>query len=322
VDLEFGDLAVVGGEELAHEVGGVLGGVDLELPVLDPLHLGGGRGGAGELVGRAVGDDAPAREDEDPLGQLLGLVEVVGGEQDRGAVEVGEPVDELVELPARVRVEPGGRLVQEQQGRAADDAEGHVEAAALPAREGLDPLPGLRGEADHVEQLLGAPRLGVGPVVVGEVRHDVAHLPLAVVAPLLEHDAEPGAPGLVAAGRVDAEHLHVAVGAAAEALEDLDGGGLAGAVGAEQGGDPAGFDLEVESGEHRLGAVAHAQIGHDDRGPVATRWRGVSHLHLRCIRSFVDSTHTTSRRRTLSTRTTTRAAHQVMDGPRGAESEA
>ena len=46
--------------------------------------------------------------------------------------------------------------------------------------------------------------------------------------------------------RVGAEHAHVTGVAVAEALGDLDGGRLAGAVRAEQGEALAGADVEVE----------------------------------------------------------------------------
>ena len=48
----------------------------------------------------------------------------------------------------------------------------------------------------------------------------------------------------VALGGVVAEHAHVAGGAVAVALEDLDGGRLAGPVRAEQAEDLAALDLE------------------------------------------------------------------------------
>ena len=58
------------------------------LPVAGPAHLVLARDPLGEFVGGAVGDDPAAAEDEDAVGELLGLVEVVGGQQDRGLVVV------------------------------------------------------------------------------------------------------------------------------------------------------------------------------------------------------------------------------------------
>jgi hypothetical protein len=50
---------------------------------------------------------------DDVVGQPLGLVEVLGGEQRGGAVG-DELVDDVPHLEAAARVEPGGRLVEEQ----------------------------------------------------------------------------------------------------------------------------------------------------------------------------------------------------------------
>src|SRR5690606_41030458 len=85
----------------------------------------------GELVRAAVGDDPAAREDEDAVGQFLRLVQVVRGEQDGGVLQVGQAVHQVVEVPAGLGVEPGGRLVEEEQFGTADDADRDVESAAL-----------------------------------------------------------------------------------------------------------------------------------------------------------------------------------------------
>ena len=121
-----------------------------------------------------AGDDPAVGQDQDAVGELLRLVEVVGGEQDRRALEVREPVHEVVELAPRVRVEAGGRLVEEQQLRPPDDPDRHVEAPALPAGERDDLLVGELGQADHLEQRVdrdGPLHLGrrVGRVVAAEL---------------------------------------------------------------------------------------------------------------------------------------------------------
>ena len=66
-----------------------------------------------QLVGGAVRNRAPVVEHDDVVGQLVGLVEVLGGEQDGGAVadEAAQHVPQLVPAP---RVEAGRGLVEEQ----------------------------------------------------------------------------------------------------------------------------------------------------------------------------------------------------------------
>ena len=93
---------------------------------------------APERVGRALGDDPPAGDHGDAVGEVLGLVHVVRGEQDRRA-ELAQARDQLPGLAARGRVEARGRLVEEDQLRVARDAEGEVQAPALAA--------GQRGDA-------------------------------------------------------------------------------------------------------------------------------------------------------------------------------
>ena len=61
-------------------------------------------------------------------------------------------------VPARVRVEPGGRLVEEQQIRVADQAQCQVQAALLAAGQVPDLLPLLPGQADQVDHLVDVPR--------------------------------------------------------------------------------------------------------------------------------------------------------------------
>src|SRR6266545_3266423 len=91
---------------------------------------------AAERLRAALRHDPAGGDDRDPVGEVLGLVHVVGGEQD-GLAEVPEAVDQLPGVAAGRRVEAGGRLVQEQQVGVADDAEGEVEAAQLATRERL-----------------------------------------------------------------------------------------------------------------------------------------------------------------------------------------
>jgi hypothetical protein len=67
-----------------------------------------------ELPGGALGDDPAVVDDGDPVGQLVGLVQVLGGQQDGGAAG-GQRSDDVPDLVAAVGVQPGGRLIQHQQ---------------------------------------------------------------------------------------------------------------------------------------------------------------------------------------------------------------
>src|SRR5438876_580765 len=66
-----------------------------------------------DVVGRAERDDATLVEDANPVG-LLGLLEVVRGQEDRGAARAADLAQVLPERAAAVLVESGRRLVQEE----------------------------------------------------------------------------------------------------------------------------------------------------------------------------------------------------------------
>ena len=68
---------------------------------------------SGDLVRRALHDDAPVGEIDDALA-ALGLVHVVGRDE-HGQAVAGHVVDQVPELAARLGVDAGRRLVEQQQ---------------------------------------------------------------------------------------------------------------------------------------------------------------------------------------------------------------
>ena len=88
----------------------------------------------------------------DLVGQRVGLLQVLRGEQHGGAV-VDQPPHDAPHVLALGRVEPGGGLVQEDHRRAADQAGGQVEPAAHAAGVGLGGPAGRLGQVEPVEQL-------------------------------------------------------------------------------------------------------------------------------------------------------------------------
>ena len=76
------------------------------------------------------GDDPPAVDDRELRGEPVGLLEVVGREQDRHALLAREPLDLGPHLRARLGVEPRGGLVEEQHLRAGGSAPSRRRAAA------------------------------------------------------------------------------------------------------------------------------------------------------------------------------------------------
>jgi hypothetical protein len=105
-----------------------------------------------EFAGGAFGDDLTVVYDSDPVGELIGLVEVLRGEQYRSAFG-GEGSDDVPDLVAAARVEAGGRLVEEDQIRRDDDAGRDVERAPHAPRVFLDLTARRIGQSEGFKQL-------------------------------------------------------------------------------------------------------------------------------------------------------------------------
>ena len=162
-----------------------------------------GRVRGDELARRALGDDPPAVHDHEPVAELLGLVHVVRREHERDALLL-QPVEPLPQHVPGLRVEAGGRLVEQQHLGLVDQRPGDREPALHPARERIDARVAPVGELHELEQLLGpAPDLRARQVEVAPVDHEVVpHRELGVEVVLLRHHAEPAA-DLRAVGRRD-----------------------------------------------------------------------------------------------------------------------
>ena len=198
----------------------------------------------------ALGDDQPGIDDRDPVTERVGLVQVVRGEEDRHAL-VAEPAHLLPHASPARRVQPGGRLVQEDDLGRMDDAERDIEAPALPAGVGADLAVGEVAELEGLDGRLGEALRGGfrdavharlvhqvtpgGGLIVGAagLRHEADALPhLRGVAP----QVRPGDRG-VAAVRADQRGQHP------------EGGRLPGSVGTEEAEDLAALHGEVHAAD-------------------------------------------------------------------------
>ncbi len=110
-----------------------------------------------QLARRALCDGATVVDDDDVVGELIGLFEVLGGQQQRGAGG-DELADDVPEAEAAAGIEPGGGLVEEQHRRRRDQRHREVEPAAHAAGVGLDAAVGGVGEVEALEQLAGPSR--------------------------------------------------------------------------------------------------------------------------------------------------------------------
>ena len=149
-----------------------------------------------ELGRRARGDDLAVVHDGDAVAERVRLVQVVRGDEDGHALGA-QPAHLVPHVRAALRVEAGGRLVEEDHLGLVDDAERDVDPAPLAARVGLALAVGVLGEleassdraarrsgvglADAVEpglqhQLLARGRVVPGAAALGHVPDPAAHL--------------------------------------------------------------------------------------------------------------------------------------------------
>ena len=113
-----------------------------------------------ELLGRPDGDDLAGAHDRDAVGEVLRLVHVVRGQEDRLA-ELAQRADRRPRLTARGRVKPGRRLVEEDQLRVADERQRQVEPPPLTARQLLGADVALLGQLDELDHLVDRAPPGV-----------------------------------------------------------------------------------------------------------------------------------------------------------------
>ena len=215
----------------------------------------------GQRLWGALGDDLAVVDDDHVVGEPFRLVHEVGGEQDAHSVAL-ERGDDVPHRHPRLGVQARGGLVQEDQFRPADQCQRQRQALLLAAREA--PVGGL-GRALEADQLHEPPRVvGVFVVAGGEVEH-LFDGDAGVGAAALEHDADAVAHLLRLRDRVDAEHSDRPGGGLSEALAHLDGGGFAGAVGAQKRQQLAAPRCEREPVNRRFLAEALDNTVDDQR---------------------------------------------------------
>jgi hypothetical protein len=108
-------------------------------------------------------------EHGDPVGELVGLVEVLRRQENRHAAG-GQPADDLPHRVAAARVQAGRRLVEEDDPRVTDERHREVEPAPHAAGVRGDGPPGRLDQVEAVEQLGGAAAT-FGPAEPVQVGH-------------------------------------------------------------------------------------------------------------------------------------------------------
>src|SRR5580658_1120356 len=235
--------ARVNAERLGQRAGGrlVVGRADLH-PVLADGGL--------QRLRRVDRDDLPVVDDGDAVA-VLRLVHIVGGEEDRDVLALLQPVDVLPDGRSRLRVQAHGRLIEEQHPRRVQQAAGDFQPALHPAGVGGHragpPVP----QPDHLEHLPqpGRERRLGHPVQVGVEAQVLLPGQVVVQGGLLEHQADVAAHGVPLPDHVVTRDPGGTRGGIRQGAQNLDRGGLAGAVRTEKPEGLADGDLEVDAAD-------------------------------------------------------------------------
>ena len=219
-----------------------------------------------QLGGCSLGDDPAAVEHPHPVGELVGLVEVLRGEQHRHTVG-DQLLHDLPHLTPAAWVQPRGRLVQEDQPRRADQRHRQVEPALHPAGVRLGATVRRVRELEPLQQLVDG-GLGASAVEVIQVGHQLqvlaarvelvdrrelsGHADRSAYLIRLPLDVVPGDADLPGVGRE-------------QCGDDVDRCGLAGAVGPEECVHTSLRYLEVDALEHFVVAETLVETGDRDR---------------------------------------------------------
>jgi hypothetical protein len=124
-----------------------------------------------ELVGSALRDQVPVVEHRDPVGELIGFLEVLRGEEDGDTIG-HQPADDSPHRPTASRVQSCRRLVQEDDLRAADQGHRQIQLPAHTAGIGCHQLLRRLRQVEPVQQVRDEPP-GLGGAKVLEVRHQL-----------------------------------------------------------------------------------------------------------------------------------------------------
>ncbi len=181
-------------------------------------------------------------DDRDAVAELLGLLQVVGGEDHGRALPVQSP-GEPPQAPAQVHVHPGGGLVEDGDGGPVGQGLGDQHPPLHPPGELAHVGIALVLELQRPQQLV-QPGAGIGHPEIARLNADhLLHRKEGVVDQLLGHHPDAAAGLAVIGDGVMAEHRHPPGVGTHQPGDGVNQGGLAGPVGAEQAEELALADL-------------------------------------------------------------------------------
>lgn len=227
----------------------------------------------GQFVHCAHGNDPPLADHVDAVGKRLRLRHGVRGQQDASPL-VAKPCNKITHLERALRVQSGGRLVEQHQSRLRAQCARDVQALAHATREGLHPLIRLVEQVHALQRLMHArfdqaPRHACHPSEETKIVDRGG--PRIEAAFAAEQQREVASGPERVANRVDAAHADLAAVGQQQRRGHLHRGRLACAVRPEQADDTPPLDSERQSPHDltpmipstvRSGDVGHPQHGH------------------------------------------------------------
>ncbi len=223
---------------------------------------------APDFFRRALGDQAAAVEHQDAVGMFEHHVHVVLGEQHADGFFPRDPGGQPHQLDALARRHAGGRLIHQQKFGLIGECDGELQPLQIAIGEfAAGPL-GIAAHADQFEQAAGflarelrrrGPHIEQLPAIRHQRDLDVfAHRHGREGRGDLEGaaDAEPPDLARLLAGGIAAEQIDAAGAGGGLAVQHIEAGAFAGAVGADQRQDFAGLQRE-----RHVAHGVHAAIG-------------------------------------------------------------
>lgn len=212
-----------------------------------------------DTEGSRSGDPA-LLEENDVVGDLLGLRELVAGENDCAPV-LRETADNPADDVASVHIDAARRFVEEGDVRSRGERESQGNPLLLATGQPAPRGPRTVREPDLFDESV---RVDATVVEGAEVPDDVAHPGPGVDAAPLEHHTHPFGEQVMAGNGIQPEHGHMTAGRPAESLADFHGACLAGPVRTEDHGDRADGRTERDVVDCREVPVANDKVLDDD----------------------------------------------------------
>ncbi len=241
-----------------------------------------------QRVRRALGERPAVVDDLEVIAEPLGLVHEVRGEDD-GLALAQQHAQLLPHLVARLRIEAGGRLVEEDEVGIVHQGAREHEASLHAAGELLDAAVGARFQRREFQQPRDA-RLhlrAAQPEIAPVDDQVLAHGEIRIEVVDLRHHAHPDATLPRGLGNRESQQADAARVRAREPEQHAKRGGLARAVGTQQPVALAARDLQVDARHHLAPAIplanaARRKNGHRiqretiSRSTCSLRWKKCS----------------------------------------------